>query len=139
MSRTDTLSVSQPAALPEPRLNIPSLGGFLRRLARTVEHGHLLFRLPNGETIQWSGQGTGPSASLTVHRWRAIRRLVFGGDIGFAEAYIDGDWSTPDLTALIELVARNHQTMVPAMDGSWLSRTLNRLRHIRRGNTKRGS
>jgi cyclopropane-fatty-acyl-phospholipid synthase len=62
-----------------------------------------------------------------------------GGDIGFAEAYLDGDWSTPNLTALIELVARNHRTMLPALDGSRFARLMHRLLHLLRGNTKRGS
>ncbi len=112
---------------------------FLLHLARQVEHGQLLIHMPSGETIHCTGASPGPSGTLVLHRWRAVRRLLIGGDIGFAESYMDADWSTPDLTALIELAARNHETMMPALDGSRIARLLNRLLHARRGNTKRGS
>ena len=62
-----------------------------------------------------------------------------GGDIAFAESYMDGDWSTPDLTTLIELAVLNHDTIMPSLDGSRLARLVNRLSHLRRNNTKRGS
>jgi cyclopropane-fatty-acyl-phospholipid synthase len=49
----------------------------------------------------------GPETVIVLHRWRALRRLITGGDIGFAEGYIAGEWSTPDLVALIEMLATN--------------------------------
>jgi cyclopropane-fatty-acyl-phospholipid synthase len=112
---------------------------FLVRLARQVEHGQLLIRMPSGEAIHCTGPQPGPSGTLVMHRWRTVRRMLVGGDIGFAEAYMDGDWSTPNLTSLIELAARNHETMMPSLDGSRMVRLLNRLLHLRRNNTRRGS
>ena len=140
MPPTVTLSSTGDRRVARTRAAGLSLGRrFLVHLLRQVEHGQLLFRLPSGETIHRTGPLPGPSASLVLHRWRAVRRGLLGGDIGFAEAYMDGDWSTPDLTSLIELVARNHATMVPAMDGSRLARLMHRLLHLRRSNTRRGS
>jgi cyclopropane-fatty-acyl-phospholipid synthase len=112
---------------------------FLVHLARQVERGQLLIRMPSGEAIHCTGPHPGPSVTMVLHRWRAVRRALLGGDIGFAEAYMDGDWSTPNLTSLIELVARNHETMVPTLDGSRIARLVNRLLHLRRVNSKRGS
>ncbi len=40
-----------------------------------------------------------PSSSL--HDWRIAREVLTGGDVAFAEAYMDGRWDTPDLTALL--------------------------------------
>ena len=40
-------------------------------------------------------------------------RLLTGGDLGFAEAYVDGDWATPDLTALLELCRATKQAWWP--------------------------
>ncbi len=68
-----------------------------------------------------------------------MRRLILGGDVAFAEAYMNGDWTTPDLTAVIELAARNGETLDTAIGGGPLVRGLNRLRHALRANTKRGS
>jgi len=112
---------------------------FLQRLTRQVEHGHILVHTPGGEIINHMGAHPGPSASLVLHRWRAVRRLLAAGDIGFAESYMVGDWSTPDLTALIELAARNHQSMYASLNGSRLMRIANRLRHLQRRNSRAGS
>ena len=68
---------------------------------------------PAGEVIHCVGPRSGPSGRVTLNCWRAVARLLVGGDIGFAESYMDGDWSTPDLTDLIELAARNYETMMP--------------------------
>lgn len=46
-------------------------------------------------------------ATLVVHEPRFFRRVLLGSDIGLGEAYMDGDWSTPDLVALTRLLIRN--------------------------------
>jgi len=135
----DTLLVSGDAGAARRSARLSLARRFLARLATQVEHGQLLIQTPAGETIQRAGPKPGPSATLTLARWRAVRRLLLGGDIGFAEAYMDGDWSTPDLAALIELAARNHETMYASLGGIRLARWANRIRHIRRANTRRGS
>lgn len=71
--------------------------------------------------------------------WRAMRRLMLDGDIGLSEAYRDGDFTTPDLTALIELGARNDATLRQLVSGAWPARLLNRLRHWRNANSRAGS
>jgi cyclopropane-fatty-acyl-phospholipid synthase len=139
MPPTVTLSSDAMSDAPAARAGLSLGRRFLVHLVRQVEYGQLLFRLPSGETIHRTGPRPGPSASLVLHRWRAVRRGLLGGDIGFAEAYMDGDWSTPDLTSLIEVVARNHATLVPALDGSRVARLMHRLLHLLRSNTKRGS
>lgn len=112
---------------------------FLEQLARQVTHGQLLIHTPGGEAIHRVGPHPGPSAVLLLHRWRAVRRLLAAGDIGFAESYMAGDWSTPDLTSLIELAARNHESMYVSLNGSRVARWANRLRHALRRNSRAGS
>jgi len=67
--------------------------------------------------------------------WRLIRR----GDIGFAESYIDGDWSSPDVAALIALAARNRAVLDRTLAGGRLSDTIERVKHRLRANTRQGS
>lgn len=110
-----------------------------RRLVSALGHGHITVMAPSGETIEHRAASPGLNATLVLHRWRAIRRLVTRGDMGFAEGYIDGDWSSPDLTAVIELAARNAEYMGQNISGLLPVRILNRLRHLSRANTKTGS
>jgi cyclopropane-fatty-acyl-phospholipid synthase len=76
---------------------------------------------------------------VAIHRPRTARRLALGGSIAFAEAYIDGDWDSPDLVALIMLAIRNERILGFDEDGPALVRFLERLRHGWRRNSRRGS
>ena len=111
----------------------------LATLGARLQTGQLTVETPSGERMVFGGNADGPVASLQIHRWRSIRRLVLGGDLGFAESYIDGDWSSPDLAALIEFALRNETALGSAIMGTAPLRLLNRLRHLARPNTLRGS
>jgi cyclopropane-fatty-acyl-phospholipid synthase len=112
----------------------------LLRLLRRIDYGALRLRLPDGEEHLFTGRlGADKQASLLIRDARAITRLLRGGDIGFAESYMDGEWETPDLVALIELASRNEQALQDALGGGRAARLLNRLWHWRRNNNRRGS
>ena len=117
----------------DPRVRI------LARLLKGLRYGTLTVILPSGEKFVCFGAEPGPEASVVMHRWRALRRLVTGGDIGFAQAWIDGDCSSLDLTALIRLAARNLHALGKSTKGSLLAQFAARLRHLSNANTRRGS
>lgn len=109
-----------------------------RRALPAIESGHIRLILPSDERIDCAGRLPGPSATVVVHRWRAMARLLFEGDLGFAQAYIDGDWSSPDLATLLEVAARNIDAVNHRI-GLLPARLLNRLRHLLRANSLAGS
>jgi len=110
----------------------------LSRILSNLECGRIVVTLPGGERFEHSAPRPGPEAVLTVHRWRALWRTIARGDIGFAEAFIDGDCSSPDLAKVIELFVRSQATL-DKVAGLAPVRLINRLRHMARANTKRGS
>ncbi len=85
------------------------------------------------------GQLPGPSATIELNNYRFARSLVLGGDIGMAEAYIRGDWSTPDLTQLLYVFCLNEDLVDSAFAGNALIRLCRRALHRLRRNTRRGS
>ena len=111
----------------------------LARLLGGLRYGRLSVTLPSGQKFVRVGADPGPDASLVLHRWRALWRLLIGGDIGFAQAWIDGDCSSSDLVALIRLAARNLGALARTADGSLCSRSALRLRGLMNRNTRRGS
>lgn len=117
-------------------------GWFGRQLARVVlsrvHYGRLTIITPGGFPLS-HGSDDGPQAVLVLKRWRTLRRLFLSGDIAFAESYLDGDWDSPDLPALIEFAGRNLSTLNEAMDSTAFRRMLNRLRHRLNANTRDGS
>ena len=113
-----------------------AVGRFLRRL----DHGQLTLALPDGKQEIFGAPQTLPQAELNVHRTRFFRRVMLSGDIGFGEAYVDGDWSSPDLVGLLCLLAQREDVLDdrrfwPALAG----RALNYTAHLRRPNTVAGS
>jgi len=110
----------------------------LRQLiSARLESGSLTVRTPEGVRVANLGAGPGPQAELTLHRWRALWRLLLGGDLGFAEAYLDGDWDSPDLASMIELAARNQAVAETHGRGTFISRMIRRHKHASHDNTKR--
>jgi cyclopropane-fatty-acyl-phospholipid synthase len=110
----------------------------VRHLLPRLAVGGLRVHTPAGDVIEHRA-GPGPEGVIHLHNWRAVRRLFATGGVGFAEAYMDRDWSSPDLTALLEVAAANALRLEGVLDGaSWL-RGVNSLRHRLSANTKRGS
>lgn len=111
----------------------------VRRFVARIHAGGLTVEVPSGGRLTHEGARPGPQAFLTIHRWRAIWRLILLGDVGFAESYITGDWSSRDLPAFIELAARNMESLEAKIDGSLATRLIARLRHLAHANTRTGS
>ncbi len=111
----------------------------LTALLARVQVGRLTFVLPSGEKVFGAGLSSGPDATIVLHRWRLLRRLALRGDLGFAEAYMDGDWSTPDLAAVIEFADRNYQALLKFIYGFGAFRAVSKIRHGLSRNSRRGS
>ena len=109
------------------------------RLLPVLRAGRLRLVLPNGDLIDRRGEAPGPEATMSVRRWHGLWRILLGGEHGFADGYIGGDWSTPDLGELLALYMHNDSALAEQSTGGWLTRTRNRLAHRRHKNTRRGS
>jgi cyclopropane-fatty-acyl-phospholipid synthase len=114
-------------------------GYFLQRLHSAFRFGRLRLSLPTGHVFEVAGSEPGHDAWIEIVRWRALRRMAAGGDIGFAESYIDGDWTSPDLVGLIRLAATNARALSPVLGRSRLLRLVNRIGHLLRANSRKGS
>jgi cyclopropane-fatty-acyl-phospholipid synthase len=107
----------------------------LRRLDR-IRTGRLTARLPDGSLHDFGAPGAAPEAEVTVHRWRFFRRMLRSGDVGGGEAYVDGDWSSPDLVALARLFIANEDELAPSGLLGGLGRVRDRLLHLTRSNSR---
>jgi cyclopropane-fatty-acyl-phospholipid synthase len=108
------------------------------KLLARLKHGTLTLQLPGG-SIQRFGSGAEPMASLHLHNWNVCGAALRSGDIGFAESYIAGDWSTPQLTDLLRLLIVNRKEVEDVIYGTWLGRLAYRLKHLLNRNTKANS
>ena len=84
--------------------------------------------------------GAAPNAKLTVHNPAFYGKILRGGSLAAGTSYMDGDWDSSDLTALVRIMARNRQALdglggVASIPGS----AGNALRHALRRNSRTGS
>lgn len=104
-----------------------------------TKSGRLTFELTDGRMVVFDQGNPGPEAFVQIHDYRFVQRALAGGDIGFAEAYMDGDWSTPDLTAVLEFFSENFEAAGKLAVGGWFARWANMIRHLFNRNSKEGA
>jgi cyclopropane-fatty-acyl-phospholipid synthase len=106
--------------------------GFASRLKR----GTLDVTLLDGRVMRFGGVEPGPAAAMTLHSYGFASRLVNSGDIGIAEAYLRGDWDTPDLTEFLYLFCVNHDLIQAMLGNKPLVRFVQTVRHWFNRNTR---
>src|SRR5688500_17333464 len=108
-------------------------------LATRLYRGSLELHLTDGTTRLFRGAEDGPQAVIQLRNGRVARRYLTGGGVGFAEGYIEGDWDTPDLATLLELLSRNEHAWREGYFGGVWQRCMRRVQHLLKPNTRRGS
>lgn len=111
------------------------------KLFNQLRHGELVIQ--DGDTTHRFGGGDvsiAPSATVVIHEQRAYSRILTGGTMGAAEAYIDGDWSTEQLTDVTRVFSAN----IPILEAmkhkqNWFIKAGVKLAHAARKNSVSGS
>ena len=106
-------------------------------LLERLEGGLLEVRLPDGTCALFGDGASG--VTLQVHDEAMFGMILARGDIGLAEAYLDGLWDSPDITALLTLLATNRDVLKKALYGSWRQLLAARVRHWLNRNSRTGS
>jgi cyclopropane-fatty-acyl-phospholipid synthase len=135
-----TLPPSTNAGARERSARMPATARAALALLQRLRAGTLVVHTPDGATHQASG-GTRPElqATLSIHDWSVFAATLRSGDIGFAEGFMAGDWTTPHLPDLLRLLLANREVMDKAIYGSWWGALLHRIQHALNRNTRRGS
>jgi len=107
------------------------------RFGSKLRHGTLDVTLPDGRQIRLGGAEPGPSAAMTLYNYGFATRLLNGGDIGIAEAYLRGEWDTPDLTQFLYLFCVNQELIQAMLGDNPVMRFVQIVRHWFNRNTPR--
>ncbi len=119
--------------------DLPRMARRAFHVVMALEIGRLTIVVPDGRRFLVKGRHPGPEAELVVHDWRFVRRVLSAGTVGVGESFIAGEWSSPDVTAFLELFAHNFDATEEALAARPLVRMLLHLRHLLNNNTRRGS
>ncbi len=118
----------------------PAAARAVFRLMKRLKHGTLNVQLPDGGSLTFGTADPNElHAAIRLRNWKPCAAALKSGDIGFAESFIAGDWSSPDLTALLTLFIANRDEVEAVVYGSWWGSLLYRARHFFNRNSRRGS
>ena len=106
------------------------------QLAQKLRNGRIDFVLPDGRRFRVDAPNPGPFAEITIHNPDTFARLIREGDLGMADAYLEGWWSTPDLQAFMDVVHADNNEAYDSFAGMQLVRLWERLRFWMNRNTK---
>ncbi|MFZ6766795.1 class I SAM-dependent methyltransferase [Undibacterium sp. Di26W] len=120
--------------------HFPVEAKFVLSLLNRLEHGCLTIQFPDGQTASFGRAFDGRQhVSLHLKDWQLYRSVLKSGDIGFAESYIAGHWTTSSLAGLIELISHNRAQLESVIYGSWWGSLFYRVKHLLNRNSRAGS
>ena len=124
-------SMSLPAAA-------PAAARAVFRLLQRLSVGTLDLQFPDGSQARF-GHGAEPRAALRMNDWSVCTAALKSGDIGFAESWIGGGWTSPDLVALLKLFIANREAVEKIIYGTWWGSLIHRAKHLLNRNSRQGS
>ena len=114
-------------------------------LLSKMKSGTLNLTLPSGELIKIGDGNHSIVANINVKDSYFFKRCVLYGDIGFGEAYMDGDWETDSIANVINWFLLNVEN-APSTSGSQtrtfalnVLKIFNKTYHSKRANSLTGS
>lgn len=111
----------------------------LKRL-KQLKTGQLILQIGCDQAVFGQVQHGETAAVVKVHSERFFRRLVVGGSLAAAESYMDGEWSSPDLTAVFRVLLQNEDLLESFRPGTISPvRWLQKVGHFLNRNSREGS
>lgn len=108
-------------------------------IARMIKAGTMEVVLPDGSVHHFAGTEPGPNATMIVRDARMIAKLVFGGSLGLAEAYLEGWWDSPSLIDVLRSGTLNEAAWEDMLRGKLWARAVSFVAHKLRPNTRKGA
>jgi cyclopropane-fatty-acyl-phospholipid synthase len=93
-------------------------------LARIEKDGLQLVQT-GGVVLTYGEKSSQNIARVMVNDNRFYTRAVFGGEVGFGEAYVDGYWDSDDLVNLFKILIENRKAI---FDGNIVASSISRMR-----------
>ena len=138
---TSSSSSAAPAApvQPTPYLSAPASAKRVLQLLSRLQSGCLKLQLPDGTWREFGAPASELQVRVNLSDWGVFAAVLKSGDIGFAETYRDGGWTTDDLAGLLRLFLLNRQALDEVIYGNWLGRLVYRIKHLLKRNTRENS
>lgn len=117
------------------------IGRRFDHLLDSITIGRLSVTWPDDYTTHHGTRHHDPTqnAHIVLHNFKPVRQMLSGGENGFAESYLRGDWSTDSLRNLFSVIMNNESAVAAMTTGGWLAQLFNSFKHERNRNSVQGS
>ena len=116
--------------------NLPRYFATAFAVTKKGQNGRIDFVLDDGRTFRAEGPCPGPVCEIQIHNFGIFERLLREGQLGFCDAYLEGQWSTPDLQAFMDYIHADNDEVFDSFPGQKLVQFYERLRFWMQGNSK---
>ena len=117
--------------------SLPIAARVLFKLLGSLRYGRITATLPDKSRHEFGADADGIHAHIEIFDLGICTQILTGGDVAFGEGYFNGAWDSPDLVALLTLLAKNQNELMPAFYGKGWKGWLFKLRHLLRTNSKK--
>ncbi|MDB2606108.1 cyclopropane-fatty-acyl-phospholipid synthase family protein [Planktomarina temperata] len=116
--------------------NLPRYFATAFGVAQKGQNGRIDFAFDDGRIFRAEGPGAGPVCEVRIHDKGIFERLLREGQLGFCDAYLDGQWSTPDLQAFMDYIHADNEEVFDSFPGQKLVQIYEKFRFWMQGNSK---
>jgi len=113
-----------------------TLEKLLNNFLSKIQYGKLEVEFPSGEKKIFCGDEDYLNASIKINSYNLLTYIFKRGAVGYAEAYMKGFYSTPNLTNLLMLSHKNEKFFLHNINSNFLYLTLSKLKHFLKENSK---
>jgi cyclopropane-fatty-acyl-phospholipid synthase len=110
------------------------------KILASLPAGKLRVVFPNGQEATYGQKLPGPEATLKILNTAFFKKSILYGEVGFGESYVDGDWDSDDVVAVLSWfiinlghAASDEKRRLPLTD---LLLVFNKIRHKLRANNQ---
>ena len=101
-----------------------------------IKYGELSVTFPSGSMQSFTGINSAHKADLTINNYKFISKILKRKSVGFAESYMDGDFSSSNLTNLLLLAFRNENHFLVNLKSNIFFNIYSKFKHFLNENTK---
>ena len=104
-----------------------------------IKYGNLKVFFPSGKVKTYYGNTQGVNVDIKLNNFLIVSKLLRKGSIGFAESYMDEDFSTSNLKNLLIFARQNESHYINNKHGKWMYKLLIKINNFFNQNTKQRS
>ncbi len=123
----------------KPVISDASLLNLFFSVLSQARNGSINVKFKEKVLFKKKGSNVGPDAEIIIKDFECIKNFFLKGDNGWAESYINGLWTTNDLTNFLEWGAKNFYDFSKFVRGKWYIILFYRIKHFLNSNTKNRS